>query len=186
MNPKETKGAILCIRFSARGDYLAVSMDNEKVGENEGDIRATRFDTSFVQLYVNRHSSKALNYPSNSKSLYIKAYKIVLPLADFHASVEKRSTTAISAMDFTDDDQFLQMCSMRIDQEHVRDYSGGEDIFAIWDIENNELVSEYDALKKSNWVTWTISNAIYSRFLGNNLQVDSNPEEEEKLRSQEN
>ena len=88
-------------------------------------------------------------------------------------------------MDFTDDDMFLQMCSMKIDQENVKDYVGGEDIFAIWDIDNNELVNDFDSLKKSDWTTWTISNAIYSRFLGNNLHAET-PDEESKLRSAEN
>lgn len=117
--------------------------------------------------------------------MYIKAYKIVLPLADFQASVEKRNTTAVAQMDFSDDDLFLQMCSMKIDQEHVRDYGGGEDIFAVWDIDNNELVNDYDTLKKSDWITWTVSNAIYARFLGNSLHAE-NPDEESKLRASEN
>jgi antirestriction protein len=185
MNPKESKGAVICIKFSPRGDFLAVSFDNEKIGKNPGELRTSKFDTSFVQLYVNRHSSKALSYPSNSKALYVKAYKIVLPLADFHSSIEKRNTSAVSQMDFSNDDLFLQMCSMKIDQEHVRNYVGGEDIFAVWDIENNELVNDYDQLKRSDWVSWTVSNAIYSRFLGNSLQAE-NPEEESKLRAAEN
>lgn len=181
MNPKESKGAIVCIKFSSRGDFLAVSYDNEKISGTVGELRTTKFDASFVQLFVNRHSSKALNYPSNSKSLYVKAYKIVLPLADFHASVEKRNTTAVAQMDFSHDDLFILMCSMKIDQENVRDYEMGEDIIAVWDIENNEIVNDYDQLKKSEWNSWTISNSIYSRFLGNTLQAE-NPEEESKLR----
>lgn len=185
MNPKESKGAVIAIKFSSRGDFLAVSFDNEKVSGTAGDIRSSKFDSSFVQLYVNRHSSKALSYPSNSKNLYVKAYKIVLPIADFHSAVESRSSTAVTQMDFTDDDNFLQMCSMKIDQEHVRDYEGGEDIFAVWDIQDNELVNDYDSIKKSEWSSWTISNAIYSRFLGNTLQAE-NPEEESKMRSSEN
>ena len=185
MNPKESKGAIICARFSARGDFLAVSYDNEKVSSVAGELRSTKFDASFTQLYVNRHSPKALNYPSNSRDLYVKAYKIVLPLADFHSSVERRNSTAVAQMDFSHDDLFLQMCSMKVDQEHVRDYAGHEDIFAVWDIENNELVNDYDTLKKSDWISWTISNAIYSRFLGNSLHAE-NPDEESKLRATEN
>ena len=185
MNPKESKGAVICIKFSARGDFLAVSFDNEKVSASIGELRATKFDTSFVQLYVNRHSSKAMNFQSNSKSLYLKAYKIVLPLADFHSSSESRNTTAVAQMDFSEDDLFIQMCSMRIDHEHVRDYAGGEDIFAVWDIDNNELVNDYDQLKKSEWFSWTISNAIYARFLGNSLQAEK-AEDEAKQRASEN
>jgi hypothetical protein len=184
MNPKESKGAVVCIKFSSRGDFLAVSYDNEKISGTAGELRTTKFDASFVQLFVNRHSSKALNYPSNSKSLYVKAYKIVLPLADFHSSIEKRNATAVAQMDFSHDDLFILMCSMRINHENVRDYESGEDILAVWDIENNEIVNDYDQLKKSDWISWTISNSIYSRFLGNTLQAE-NPEEESKLRAAE-
>jgi hypothetical protein len=185
MNPKEAKSAILAMRFSARGDFLAVSYDNEKMSNAAVESRATKFDTSFVLLYVNRHSSKSMNYPSNSKALYVKAYKIVLPLADFNSSIEVRNTSAVSQMDFSDDDLFLQMVSMKINEDNVRDFEGGEDIFAVWDIENNELVNDYDQLKKSDWISWTISNAIYARFLGNSLQAE-NPDEESKLRVNEN
>lgn len=33
MNPKESKGAVICIKFSSRGDFMAVSFDNEKSGD---------------------------------------------------------------------------------------------------------------------------------------------------------
>lgn len=185
MNPKESKGAVLCIRFSIRGDYLAVSYDNEKTGGRSGELRTTKFDASFVQLYVNRHSAKSLDNPSNSRMLYVKKMKIVLPIIDSQSSLEERNTTAVSQMDFSDDDLFLQMCSMKIDEENVRNFEGGEDIFAVWDIENNELVNDYNQLKKSDWVSWTISNAIYARFLGNYLK-SKNPEEDATLKVSEN
>ena len=51
-------------------------------------------------------------------------------------------------MDFSYDDLFLQIFSMSANLDHVRDYTGDEeDIFAVWDIENNELVNDYNALK---------------------------------------
>ena len=137
---------------------------------------------------MNRHSSKSINVSSNSKNLYIKKIKIVLPLADFNTSGETRNMTAVSQMDFSDDDLFLQLCSMKIDEDNVRNFDGGEggdDIFAVWDIENNELVNDYNQLKKSEWISWTISNAINSRFLGNSLQAKT-PEEESAAKIREN
>lgn len=33
--------------------------------------------------------------------------------------------------------------------EGVRDYAEGEDIFVVWDIQQNQLVSDYEILKKA-------------------------------------
>jgi hypothetical protein len=33
MSPKEAKSAVVCLKFSYRGDYLAVSFNNEYRGE---------------------------------------------------------------------------------------------------------------------------------------------------------
>lgn len=34
MSPKEAKAAVICIKFSFRGDYLAVSYNNESAFEH--------------------------------------------------------------------------------------------------------------------------------------------------------
>lgn len=40
MSPKESKSAIICIKFSFKGDYIAVSYDNEhKLNESNSPIK---------------------------------------------------------------------------------------------------------------------------------------------------
>lgn len=66
MSPKEAKTAVITMKFSFKGDFLAISYDNEqkegeekaqalsKFNQKEGD----RQDTAFVLLYVNRLSTR--------------------------------------------------------------------------------------------------------------------------------
>ena len=88
---------------------------------------------------------------------------------------------AVTQMDFSEDDFFLEMCSQKVVPDHIRDYSEGEDIFVVWDISQNQLVSDYDMLKKTEWVGWSLSNAINARYQGHYITPE-NPEEEKKLR----
>jgi hypothetical protein len=47
-------------------------------------------------------------------------------------------------MDFSDNDNFLEMNTMKVTSDHIRDYNEGEDIFVVWDIVNNQIFSDYD------------------------------------------
>ena len=93
MNPKEAKAAVIAIRFSFRGDYMAVSYNNESKDDGKGrsDMKAAEVgavDPSFVMIFVNRISSKNPDNLKNelSSEPYVKLMKIVLPLGDFVAS----------------------------------------------------------------------------------------------------
>lgn len=113
MSPKEAKTAILTIKFSFRGDYLAVSYDNEQrhgmdgiasslIGAREQDKQ----DTGFVLLYVNRLSNRNSVKQTYTKDPYIKLSKILPPTLDAsqaHAG-QKTSQIAVSQMDFSEDD----------------------------------------------------------------------------------
>ena len=55
MNTKESKGAIVAIRFSHRGDFLAVSYDNEII-QPDKDEQPEKVENSFVLVYVNKAS----------------------------------------------------------------------------------------------------------------------------------
>ena len=46
--------------------------------------------------------------------------KIVLPLADYQSSAYIRSLLAVTTMDFSEDDDYLQMCVQRVNSEGVR------------------------------------------------------------------
>ena len=56
------------------------------------------------------------------------------------------------------------MCSMRVDKDHVKDFSSSDDIFVVWDIAKNELLIDTDVLSKSKWASWTLANAVNARF----------------------
>lgn len=92
MSPKEAKAAVICIRFSFRGDYLAVSYNNEHRDDGKGkvDLKAAEVgavEPSFVMIYVNRISNKNPdNLKTHGSEPYVKLNKIVLPLGDFSAS----------------------------------------------------------------------------------------------------
>jgi hypothetical protein len=86
MSPKEAKAAVISIRFSFRGDFLAVTFNNESRDiDNHKANELGAVEQSFVQIYVNRISNK--NPDSKSTNLtgepYVKYKKIVLPLGDF-------------------------------------------------------------------------------------------------------
>lgn len=67
-------------------------------------------------------------------------------------------------MDFSDDDFFLQMCSQKVTPDHIRDFKEGEDIFVVWDISQNQIVSDFDLLKKVDWPFWSMSSSINARY----------------------
>lgn len=73
-------------------------------------------------MYVNRQSARNPGIKLTSKDPYVRMQKIVLPLADFQASVQLRSQLAVVQMDFSEDDFFLEMTSQKVLQEHIKDY----------------------------------------------------------------
>jgi len=88
MSPKEAKSAVIAIKFSFRGDFLAVSFNNET--REDKDARASELgalEPSFVQIYVNRISNKNPDSKSGiSGDPYVKFLKVTLPLAEFQSN----------------------------------------------------------------------------------------------------
>jgi len=83
MSPKEAKAAIIQIKFSYRGDYMAVSFNNETKGDAKA-VELGAVEPSFVLIYVNKISLKNPDIKSGTGGdPYVKLMKIVLPLADF-------------------------------------------------------------------------------------------------------
>ena len=56
----------------------------------------------------------------NKKDPYVKLGKITLPLADFQPSSYIRSLLAVTHMDFSEDDQFIEFCVQRVNAEGVK------------------------------------------------------------------
>lgn len=62
-------------------------------------------------IYVNRISNKNPDIKQGtSGDPYVKLIKLVLPLADFQSSKVLRAQLAVVQMDFSECDNFLQMC----------------------------------------------------------------------------
>lgn len=122
MCPKESKTAVLTIKFSFKGDFLAISYDNEQKSGAEGIVsNLSKFnqkdgdkqDTAFVLLFVNRLSTRNPGIRQQSKDPYVKMTKILPPTLDSSQahSGAKISMFAVTQLDFTEDDMFLEMCS---------------------------------------------------------------------------
>lgn len=65
--------------------------------------------------------------------------------------------------------------------DQVRDYSS-KDIdfgYTVWDIVRNQMVTDFETLKKIEWSGWSLSNSINARFQGNSIRPE-NPEDEKK------
>lgn len=100
MSPKEAKAAVIAIKFSYRGDFLAVSFNNEhREGE---DVQTTGIgdlgnrESSFVIIYVNRLSAKNPGIKLNSRDPYVKLMKIVIPLHEFQPRESIRKLMAVT------------------------------------------------------------------------------------------
>ena len=94
--------------------------------------------------------------------------KILPPTLDAsqaHAGL-KVSTMAVTQLDFSEDDMFLEMCSQKLGPDQIREYAQNEAEFgySVWDIQHNQMVSDYEILKKLDWSGWCLSNGIYARF----------------------
>ena len=87
MSPKEAKAAIVCMRFSYRGDYLAVAFNNEyrddsqKLDKTGANVESAQ--PSFIIIYVNRLSAKNPGIKLNSKDPYVKLLKFQIPFQNF-------------------------------------------------------------------------------------------------------
>eukprot|EP00330_Aristerostoma_sp_ATCC50986_P003630 CAMPEP_0114589798 /NCGR_PEP_ID=MMETSP0125-20121206/12168_1 /TAXON_ID=485358 ORGANISM="Aristerostoma sp., Strain ATCC 50986" /NCGR_SAMPLE_ID=MMETSP0125 /ASSEMBLY_ACC=CAM_ASM_000245 /LENGTH=91 /DNA_ID=CAMNT_0001786889 /DNA_START=1724 /DNA_END=1999 /DNA_ORIENTATION=- len=66
---KDNKTPVLNIEFSARGDMMAVSFDNEKISKDNEDGRIEK-EGSYVVVYAHRNSPKFGKYAKNDKNMY--------------------------------------------------------------------------------------------------------------------
>jgi hypothetical protein len=88
MTPKEARAAVVCIKYSFNGDFLAISYNNEyRPQDQDLDSDIGIREPSFVLIYVNRISGKNPGLKLSSKDIYVKLIKLVLPLGDFVSSV---------------------------------------------------------------------------------------------------
>jgi hypothetical protein len=147
-------------------------------------------EPSFILLYVNRHSIRNPGIGLNKKDPYVKLGKIILPLADFQPSSYIRSLLAVTHMDFSEDDEFIQFCVQRVNAEGVKyfnnvsatdDDSSVKDIVIVWNIKKQEVVIDFDLLKDANWPEWSMGPTINARKKGSEVFIDDIAEERKLL-----
>ena len=207
---KEAKAGIVCMKFSYKGDFLAVSFNNEyteeqlmeelarnKAGVDAPDLKPTQVihnigarEPSFILLYVNRHSMKNPGLGLNKKDPYIRLHKIILPLADFQPSAYVRSILAVTHMDFSEEDDYIQFCVQRVNAEGVKyfnkvspsdDGSNVKDIIIVWNIKRNEVVIDFDEIKNCTWPEWSMGPSVNARKKGSEVFIDDITEERKLL-----
>lgn len=187
MSPKEAKAAVIAIKYSFNGDYLAVSYNNEYREfdlTNPEERELSQREPSFVMIFVNRISPKNPGLKLGSKDTYVKFMKLVLPLGDFVASASLRSKLAVTSCDFSDCDGYLQMSVQKINHDCVLDpatYTNAEDCFVIWDIANNLMVQNFEQLGNTKWPEWSMAPAINARYHGTEIDQDDGVKERELL-----
>lgn len=139
--------------------------------EQKSDIGSR--EPSFIIVYVNRHSLKNPGIRVNSEDPYVQLAKIVLPLADYQSSPYIRSLLAVTSMDFSEDDNYLQMCVQRVNAEGVRyrnkvapadDNSAVRDIVIVWSMQQNAIVSDLEQIRQTSWPDWSMAPTINARF----------------------
>ena len=115
MCPKEAKASIISVKFSYKGDFLAVSYNNEyKLADqtaeadedNENPLsyqnernktttqeqkQSPNREASFVLIFVNKLSKKNPSLHFASKDQYVKMQKIQIPLNQYQSSLVNRS-----------------------------------------------------------------------------------------------
>jgi hypothetical protein len=60
-------------------------------------------------------------------------------------------------------------------------YNQGDDVFVIWNIINNTMVTNFEALKQTRWPDWSMAPAINARYHGSEINLDDAIEERQLL-----
>ena len=76
-------------------------------------------------------------------------------------------------MDFSEDDEFLQMCVQRVNSEGVRyrnkvqpadDASAVRDIVILWNMSTSAIVTDFEQIRNIAWPDWSMAPTINARF----------------------
>ena len=87
-------------------------------------------------------------------------------------------------MDFSEDDTFMQMSVQKINAEVVMDigaYQQADDIYVVWNIQMNQMVTNFELLKNAQWPDWSVAPAVNARFVGKDINLEDAIEERQLL-----
>ena len=69
----------------------------------------------------------------------------------------------------------MQMCVQKINGEGVLDtntYNQEDNIFVIWNIKDNTMVTDFDQLSTTKWPDWSMAPALNCRFHGTDINLE--------------
>ena len=93
-------------------------------------------------------------------------------------------------MDFSEDDENIEFCVQRVNAESVKypnkisfadDGISIKDIVIVWNIKKQEIVTDFDSIRKVNWPDWSMAPTINARKKGTELFIDNITEERKLL-----
>ena len=101
-----------------------------------------------------------------------------------------RSLLAVTHIDFSENDSFIEFCVQRVNAEGVKyhnnisfadDGSNVEDIIIVWNIKQGKVVVDFDTVRDINWPDWSIAPSINARRKGTEILIDDITEERKLL-----
>ena len=67
------------------------------------------------------------------------------------------------------------MCVQKINHEAVIDqdtYQSEHNVFVVWDILQNTMVTNFEALKNAKWPDWSMAASINARYHGTHINLE--------------
>jgi len=92
---------------------------------------------------------------------------VQIPFASFQTSTLLKVQMAVTLLDFSSDDIFLQMCCRKISpHDNTRDFSEKECFYFVWDTVMGQIVNDISELqeKELQWPNWSMSNSVFARY----------------------
>ena len=183
---KETRTAVLNMEFSSSGDYMAASYDNQKVNREEEEGKSK--EGSFVVVYVRNasHLKNLRTQSSDSKAIYSILTEIRRPSVNETFSSEHNIYgMAVFYMAFSADDMFLMIYFQITDNFQIRNNEDKEGIYTLWDLQHNNQINTWEALKNIPFGKFNFPNHIYGlyQYYDGNLAELSNKQDEKYLYS---
>jgi len=73
------------------------------------------------------------------------------------------------------------MCSQVIDKDNNISLDSAEDIFVVWDIAQNQFVSNYDMFRNTAWPDWSLSSTVNARYINSKFERENDDEEKKRF-----
>ena len=105
----------------------------------------------------------------------------MIPLQDLGSAVDIRTKLAVTKMDFSLNDRYIEMCSQVVDKDNNIAHQFDDDIFVVWDIHNSRIEQDMEVFHKTLWPDWSLSSSINARYIDRKFNRESEDEEKKKF-----